>query len=250
MDAAELLEMIVKSGFGTVERYDEIYEQVYDEALHVKRGNVVKPMNFIHGGWRKIDRAVDRIAAVKAGRVDVIISTGKTYRAVKSIGGRSLKKGQIVFVLHKGGTVGVNEILGFTGHEEQYGDGSVEYETVKEVMRARGVKSLKDLQELQGEPSYGHSNYLVVKDLDSGKSGPWCYLHEARWAMGTGAVKLSFILMEEVEPAELGEAEVATIKVEALRVFQEEVRWTALSALREKVDALKFTDLLTLLETL
>jgi len=250
MDAAELLEMIVKSGFGTAERYNEICEQFYSEALCKKRGNVVKPMNFVHGGWRKGDRAVDRIAAVKAGHVDVTLSTGKTYRAVKSIGGRTLKKGQVVFVSYKGGTVGVNEVLGFTGHEEKYGEGGVEYETVRELCKARGVKSLKALGELQNKPAYGHKNYLVVKDLDSGGSGPWYYLYEARWAMGTGAVKLSFTLMEEVEPAELDKVEVDAIEIGTQWLFQEEVRTAALSALREKADALELDGLLTLLDTL
>lgn len=140
------------------------------------------------------------IQAVRNGTYHV--RAGKVYRAVKNVQGKSLTAGMVVLASYDAGfNCGVNmyEVMGLTNDDVKYGEGGVAFSSVKELLAAKGVVSLRDLEELQDHnPEYGQTSYLVCKDMNTGEWGAWFYLYKGRWSCGSGAEALSFVLMEEV----------------------------------------------------
>lgn len=112
-----------------------------------------------------------------------------------SIKADALKTGDKIVVSYKN-SGRVNsfkaEVLGFTGDDKKYGDGGVKFKSQKEMLAHYSVKSLKALEELQNKNEYGMHSYMVVKDLDSGDSGPWLYPYKGAWVVGSGANRVSF----------------------------------------------------------
>ena len=160
------------------------------------------------GGVRVLIGRVIREAVVKK----------KVVRAGATLTGSSLAKGMLVEASYNSSNQGTDvvEILGVSDNKSQYGDGGVKYDSVKEAMRAAGVKSLKAMEELDSQNEYGFSHRLWVKVLaheggakflrgnrkyevqwnspaeQADNTGPYYYLYEGRWARGSGAEKLSF----------------------------------------------------------
>lgn len=121
------------------------------------------------------------------------LEDGSKYEFDKPTNGGALKKGDVVFAVHDKYNTGAElyEILGF-------GNGNkVEFDTVKDALKARGVTSLKALEKFNTE-NEDKEVRLLVKDLESGESGDWFYLFEGRWAYGSGAEPLSFSLVKKV----------------------------------------------------
>jgi len=103
--------------------------------------------------------------------------------------------------------VDICKILGVTGDDQKYGQGGIEFDSVKEALEYYDVKTTKDLEYLQSQNEYGHHCYLYVEDMEDvenaqNRRGPWYYLVDGRWARGSGAEKLSFTLMEQQSKSE------------------------------------------------
>jgi hypothetical protein len=155
-------------------------------------------INELSSGDLRSKDAIEKSWNVMRGDEPLIVGS-KTYKAKGPLKGTQLKKGMIVLATYNEVNQGTNlfEILGVTGDDKEYGKAGVKYDSVKEALIDIGAKTLKELNEIQDKKKYGYSSYLFVKDLESGKSGPWFYLYKGRWSRGSGAEKLSFVLMEE-----------------------------------------------------
>ncbi len=131
----------------------------------------------------------------------------KGYTVGKVLRGNRLHRGQKVAASYNQFNSGTDfvEILGVTSNRKQYGDGGVRYNSVKEALQVAGVRSLKELEEVDNKNEYGFGHYLCTKDLPDPASnaeptsGCFYYLFEGRWARGSGAEKLSF---RELVPAQ------------------------------------------------
>lgn len=113
----------------------------------------------------------------------------------RAVRGNTLKRGMLLAAEYNRFNQGIDyiEILGITGNEQKYGEGGVKYNSVKECFQANGVRSMKQLEEKDGELDYGYGHYIFAKDLlRENESGPWYYLFEGRWSRGSGAEPLSF----------------------------------------------------------
>jgi hypothetical protein len=152
-------------------------------------------------GMFKSRQARELVAAFKAGEETFDLSNGEKYKAVRQVAARQLAKGMIVLGSYNRYNQGAQlyEILGFTDNDEKYGDGGVKFDSLAELMKVKGVKSLKELEaEADKHPGgYGHGYYMVVKDLEDNDSGPWFYIDEGRWVRGSGAEPVSFTLVEK-----------------------------------------------------
>jgi hypothetical protein len=100
----------------------------------------------------------------------------------------ALKKGMRVLAQYKSYNEGEDrvEVLGIA--KGNSGEGGVEFDSVRDAMKAAGVTSLRALE---GMDDY----FLVVRDLPYGDSGPWYYLFKGRWCRGSGAERLTFTLL-------------------------------------------------------
>jgi len=156
------------------------------------------------GGTVGAERALPFIPDILAGDRNVELDNGDVYKAVKRLRTPALKKGMVVLTYYDAGNAGSNldRIDGFTGDEEKYGEGGVKFDTAKELYKHYGVKNLGDLEKLHDKNEYGYHSYLFITDLSRNESGPWYYPSEGRWARGSGAEKLSFILMEKIKSGE------------------------------------------------
>lgn len=160
--------------------------------------NEMADISKFNSGWLKSNDAKSLVKAFREG--DVTAEVGdKSYKAVKKLAGSALKKGQVVFASYSKVNQGAHiyEILGFTGNDEKYGDGGVEFDSVKELLAHYKVSNLKELEEKQSEKGYGYGSYMVIKDLEDGNEGAYFYLHNGAWVRGSGAEKLSFVEVEE-----------------------------------------------------
>lgn len=160
----------------------------------------------LQSNWLKSPKSTDAAKAVANGEDSVKLSNGKTYRATKRLTGKDIQKGQVVLARYNTYNQGVDicKILGVTGDEEKYGAGGIKFASVKDALRHYNVKTLPQLEALQDQNEYGYHSYLYVEDMEDvesakAKRGPWYYIDEGRWCRGSGAEKLSFMLMEEVE---------------------------------------------------
>ena len=124
-----------------------------------------------------------------------------------TVKGSALAKGMKVAGIYRATNAGLDfyEVLGVTDDTQKYGEGGVAFDSVKECMAAKGVKSLKALEELQRKNEYGMSSYLVVRDIVTGEEGPWFYLFGGRWCRGSGAEALTFITITAEAPAPEGD---------------------------------------------
>lgn len=159
----------------------------------------------ISSGARKSREATELVKSAHAGEVAVTVNDGKVaYQAQKKgLAASDLEKGQIVLASHNSYNQGaqIYEILGVTDNDAKYGDGGVKFDSVKALMKAKGVNSMTALVHYQKDNAkeYGYHFYLVVKDLDDGDHGAWFYLDDrGRWCYGSGAERLSFTLMKKV----------------------------------------------------
>lgn len=123
-----------------------------------------------------------------------------------NITGKSLRKGMKVLAYYNDINVGVDviEILGVTNNDQLYGASGAKFDTVKEMLIAHGVNTLKQVEELDHlkdsqYDGWGYHTYLYTRDLTHEEGSPypdegaWYYIFEGRWARGSGAEKLSFI---------------------------------------------------------
>jgi len=139
--------------------------------------------------------------AVRDIKVGKTIEVGdKVYTPIKKVSGLQLKKGMKVIAWYNSGNAGINvyEILGLSDTDVKYGEGDVKFDSVVQLMVKYDATDLQELEDKSTEGlEYGHSHYLVVKDLVDGESGPWFYIYDNSWCRGPGAEKLRFILVKE-----------------------------------------------------
>jgi len=172
-----------------------------------KQINEAVELKALQSGFGKAPKSIEAARAVATGEEAVELKDGRTYQAAThKYPGKSLKKGDVVLARYNSINQGVDicRVLGVTDDSEKYGQGGIEFKSVKECLAHYKVKSLAALEALQDQNEYGHSSYLVVEDMEGvegskSKRGPWYYLDEGRWVRGSGAEKLSFSKMEEVE---------------------------------------------------
>ncbi len=161
----------------------------------------------LRSGMIKGRKQIDAVQATMRG--EHAIRVGKReYEIVKRLNGKQLERGMKVLASHNQFNQGVNvfEILGVSDVSVQYGEGGVAYQSVKATLIANDVKTLKALEAKDDKNEYGYSHHLWVRDLENNEKGPWVYLFEGRWSVGSGAEALSFSLLkrstQEVPPAE------------------------------------------------
>jgi len=155
----------------------------------------------LSSGMMKSSRAIEYVRTFAKGQATVKIGKNEEYRAKRRITSKSLTKGMKVAASYNKYNQGfdIYEIIGFTGSDEKYGEGGVKFDSAKELLKAYGVKNFKQLEALQDENEYGCHSYLEVRDLNTGEQGPWFYLFEGRWSLGSGAEALSFVEVEEFD---------------------------------------------------
>ena len=155
----------------------------------------------LSSGMMRSRQAINNVQSVRHGTILDIENKDilESYTAQRNIQGRTVAKGMVVLASYNAYNQGANlyEVLGFTGDDHKYGKGDVMFDSVKDIFKHYGVKSLKVLEELQNKNEYGKSSYMVVRDLHSGDEGAWFYIFEGRWCRGSGAEPLSFTLMQK-----------------------------------------------------
>ncbi len=166
---------------------------VLQRARAGKLGEMAKIGDFSSGAWGNRERALANVSDFRRGYEAADMRNGDKYIGIRNLTGVALSKGQIVLAAYNEYNQGadVYEILGFNlgGKNED----EVVFSSVKELLSHAGYKSLAALDAAGGDAR------MVVKDLDSGESGGWFYIYKGRWARGSGAEKLSFILAKKVE---------------------------------------------------
>jgi hypothetical protein len=152
-------------------------------------------------GCMKSKDAKELVKAFKAGEKTFDLTDGRKFKAVKRVLSNRLEAGMTVLASYNKYNQGADiyQILGWSDTDKKYGEGAIKFKSIAEVFAAKKVKTLKALEDLDEGLPYGHSVYMVVKDLEDGTSGAWFYLHEGSWVRGSGAEKLSFTLVEEVK---------------------------------------------------
>lgn len=155
-----------------------------------------------NSGFMKSRQARELVNAFKAGHETYELSNGDSYKAVRQVAARQLAKGMLVMGSYNSYNQGAQlyQVLGFTDNDKKYGEGGVAFDSLVELMKAKGVKNMKELEaEADKHPGgYGHGFYMVVRDLEDGEEGPWFYMDEGRWVRGSGAERVSFTLIEKV----------------------------------------------------
>jgi FAD synthase len=147
----------------------------------------------------KSKKTIQKVREVTSKKENVIVDD-KEYKVVRSLQHSELKKGMIVLATYNAYNQGaeVYEILGLTDDDEKYGEGGIKFDSVRELLKNKNAKSLKELEDIQSKNKYGYHSYLYVRDLNDKEEGPWFYLYNGFWSRGSGAEKLSFWLLEEV----------------------------------------------------
>lgn len=158
----------------------------------------------MRSGFMRSRESLSFVDAFYRGEAVVELQPNRYFTFDRRIKGNTLAKGMFVAASYNQYNQGIEfcEILGFTDIDKKYGEGGVKFNSVKEVFNHFKVSSLKALENVGEDLGYGHSVYLVVKDLETEESGPWFYLYEGRWSRGSGAEALSFVLLKEVYPLE------------------------------------------------
>ena len=162
----------------------------------------------LNSGFMKSPEAIAKVRQVMDGSSAVKLQNGSMYILSKMLRSDQLQTGQIVAAMYNSSNQGFElyEVLGFTGMDDKYGAGGVQYNSARDLFKAFGVTSTRMLDEKQekiakkkyGKDWYGHCSYLVVKDLNEGRSGAWFYIFRGKWARGSGAEPLRFRLMKHV----------------------------------------------------
>jgi hypothetical protein len=238
-------------GTGKVWKHDEDMEDVVDAIVQyamdvdseekeegLKESEIYNIDDLLSGmriGGRS-GKAEDKIRDILSGQANIKLNDGSLWKSAGMIRGSNLKKGDIVLASYLAYNQGaqVYEILGVSDMDVQYGEGGVKYDSVRAAMQAMGVISLTQLDAKQDEVAkqkfgekrvedwYGHAHYLWVKDLDIGDSGGWFYIHNGRWAIGSGAEALSFIKLEKIQGVQSPEVEALQIqrskKIEEIKI--------------------------------
>lgn len=197
--------MITK--YTTYIKEDVLYADADGKLKKAKLYSIKDMSSGMYRGRNQINAVYD----FQSGYALVELYPGKYYRAGKFLKGKDLKAGMLVSASYNAYNQGIDfyEIKGVTDMDEKYGNGGIKFDSVKEALQKYKVKTLKALEELEDVPVYGHGFYLFVEDLDTEESGPWFYLDEGRWCRGSGAEKLTFVelieveLMEEKEPEKI-----------------------------------------------
>ena len=134
---------------------------------------------------------------------DFRVPNDTDFEAGKNVRGNMLKRGQALRMSYLSNHdrrkfhVWV-EVLGFTDKKQKYGESGVKYNSVKEMLAANNVRSLKQLDELDSENEYGYHHYMVLRDLtddvitiNEDKTFN-AYLYNGRWAVGSSANYVTF----------------------------------------------------------
>lgn len=127
------------------------------------------------------------------GIVREVLSEARPVRPPVGVGstvpGSVLAKGMRVEASYKKYNEGTDrvEILGVTGPDPD--NEEVAFDSVRDAMRSAGVTSLRALEA-------AGSYKLVVRELPYGDSGAWYYLSSGRWVRGSGAERLTFVLIQ------------------------------------------------------
>lgn len=165
-------------------------------------GSVVS-VDKLRSGAAKHRGTVDLVKSIQSGAAAVSTEdSGKVYKAEKKLTANDLAKGMVVLGAYNSTNQGadVYEIIGITDNDQKYGAGGVKFDSMKELLAAKGVKGTQELWHHQQESKkeYGHHFYLTVKDLNDGDVGSWFYLDDrGRWCRGSGAEPLTFTKLKE-----------------------------------------------------
>lgn len=138
----------------------------------------------------------------------------KYYELIQPIKASQLIAGRIYGMSFYAFNSGVNiyQFHGFTDLDDKYGEqNNIKFKSAKELLDTYSVRSWGELEKKQEEiakekyarEAYGHQSYMSVTDLETGKSGAWFYLFHGKWCVGSGAEKLTFWEVEEVEPTNI-----------------------------------------------
>ena len=145
----------------------------------------------------------NNIGDFAGGQTQLQTRNGKLFTANRRLLGKKLAQGQKVaaYCNQHNQHFAVYEILGFSDHEVAYGEGGVKFDSAQAALNHYAKRSLNDLFWYFDETQeYGHGVYLIVRDIETGDEGPWFPLDEGgRWTYGSGAEKLSFILVDEIQ---------------------------------------------------
>jgi len=117
---------------------------------------------------------------------------GKEYVLDSLVRVSQMKVGHIYGVEEgRGGHLDFFKFSGFTDNDVKYGDGGVKYKSLRDLMRAKGVRNLRALEALEHKPEYGHGFYMCG-DWGPGQKGCDLYIFNGRWVVGSGAQPVSF----------------------------------------------------------
>ena len=157
-------------------------------------------------GFNKSKKSIEFVKKFLNGveTVDLVDYKGKTktFEVKKRIKSTELKKGMLVSASYNDFNQGfdIYEFIGVTDDSSPYGKNPKKiFNSVVECLKYYNVRSLKELEELQEKNEDGYNSYLIVKDISTGKQGPWFYLYEGRWCKGSGAEPLTFAEVQEVK---------------------------------------------------
>lgn len=171
-------------------------------AMEAQVDEMADSHRFTSGG-AKSDRAKALVAAFKAGKETYDMENGDRYEMKGRLNARQLKKGMIVMASYNSVNQGaqIYEIMGFTDNDKSYGEGGVKFDSLVELMKAKNVVSIRELEKMaMDDPrGYGYGFYMVVKDLEDREEGPWFYFSGGRIVRGSGAEPLSFTEVRKVE---------------------------------------------------
>lgn len=200
LDAAEIDKMAapqMKESIALVAKFKKDVGSLLDEVEMMLQStnesiNEMANIRNFSSGWLKSAQAKTLVAQFRNGKETADLKDGSKYKAVKTLAASDLAKGMVVMGSYNAYNQGaeIYEIKGVTGDDRDNDD--VKFDSVKDAMRAAGVKSIKAL----GNASEGYR--IVVKDLEDGDEGAFFYISGTRYVRGSGAETVSFTLVEKV----------------------------------------------------
>ena len=124
--------------------------------------------------------------------------TDTDFEAGKNVRGNMLRRGMTLQMKYRGKPHEAwVEVVGFSDNKQKYGESGVVYTSVKEMLAANNVRSLRELEELDDQNEYGYHHYLILRDLTEDvvtiKDNIFnAYIYKGRWAVGSSADFVSF----------------------------------------------------------
>ncbi len=126
---------------------------------------------------------------------DINENLSDKFQPGESIRASQMKVGNYYFTYYRniGDRVELFKFTGFSNAEETYGKSGPIFDSIKEVKKEYGIKTMNDLENLSSREGaeYGMGVYMCG-EWDKVKPGCYYYVCNKSWSRGSGCDKISF----------------------------------------------------------